>query len=195
MPLRASLLICFLFTAVALAQPSNPQRDFKTMVWNNSHVVAYEKQGRNLTVTMEMIADQSDDRKAPRWQEHDFAAMRIDLNNNLLLDRNLDVVIGQAGLTDRICTSFLLSVSSTTPCGAFRSRASLKVSFASSPFHDAAHPVFRFSIPLDELGQHSKVIGFNFYFHSKGGGFAFYPAASNIGNSFKETIALNLDQL
>ena len=75
------------------------------------------------------------------------------------------------------------------------SRGSLKISFARSPFHDTAHPISEYSIPIRELRRHSDTVGFIFKFHSGRSGFVFYPAGASLKNTFTETMTLNLVDL
>lgn len=186
-----ALVLTISLSAAAQAE----RREFKTLVWNNSHVVSYEKRGERLVITMEMIGDFEDNRTSQKWQERDFTSIRIDLNNNRTLDKDLDVSFGQVSATDRLCAQYLREEWASSVCGRLRSRGSLKVSFDRSPFHDTAHPIFEYSIPIDELRKHSDTVGFIFKFHSPPGGFVFYPAGASMKNTFKDTITLNLDQL
>jgi hypothetical protein len=192
---NVTLVLALILAAVSLGTAQNGPREFKTLVWNNSHVVSYEKRGTQLAITMEMISDFTNDRKAARFQEMDFAYFRVDLNNNNLVDRRIDIAFGQRAHTDIICTQYLHERAASSVCGALPSRATLKISFAKSPFFDTAHPIFEFSVPINELKVHSNSIGFEFMFHSAGNGFTFYPATASVYNSFKETLTLNLDTL
>jgi hypothetical protein len=191
-------LVCAFALTLAVISGAAAQaerREFKTLIWNNSHVVSYEKRGTRLVIRMEMIGDFTEDRKPARYQEMDFASFRVDLNNNNQVDRRLDIAFGQRSSTDILCTQYLHDRVSSSGCGALPSRAGLKISFAKSPFFDTAHPVFEFSVPISELERHSKTIGFEFLFHSKGAGFTFYPATASVYKSFKETLKLDLGQL
>jgi len=183
----------FAIGASTLAQSAN--REFRTLVQNNSHVVSYEKQGEDLVLTMEMIADYTEDRKAPRYQDQDIASFKIDINNNGTVNRMIDVAFGPRALTDTICTQYLLSLTAATSCRGLRSRALFSIHFERSAFHDTPHPLFRYTIPTRELAAYSKTIGLQFVFHSKGKGFTFYPDGASLDHSFKETLSLNLDEL
>ena len=192
---RLPLLLILVLAADSLGAAQTAPREFKTLVWNNSHVVSYEKRGTRLAITMEMIADFEEDRTSQKWTERDFTSMRIDLNNNGSLDKDLDVAFGQASVTDRFCPQFLREEWASSTCGRLASRGSLKISFGRSPFHDTAHPIFEYSIPIAELSKHSDTVGFTFKFHSGRSGFVFYPAGASLKNTFTETITLNLANL
>lgn len=179
--------------SLGVAQPVN--REFKTLVWNNSHIVSYEKRGTRLVITMEMIADFEKDRTSEKWSEWDFTSVRIDLNNNGALDKDLDVAFGQVSGTNRFCSQYLREEWASSTCGRLASRGSLKISFERSPFHDTAHPIFEYLIPIDELRKHSDTVGFIFKFHSGRRGFVFYPAGASLKNEFTGTIPLNLAEL
>lgn len=187
------LMLVFAMTTVCTAQVA--PREFKTLVWNNSHVVSYEKRGTRLTITMEMIADFEEDRTSQKWAERDFTSVRIDLNNNGSLDKDLDIAFGQTTGTDRLCTQYLREEWTSSTCGRLASRTSLKISFDQSPFHNTAHPIFEYSIPISELTRHSDTVGFLFKFHSGRKGFVFYPAGASLKNTFTETITLDLANL
>ena len=192
---KAVLVLTVVLGAVSLGIAQPVVREFKTLVWNNSHVVSYEKRGSNLAITMEMIADFDDDRTNQKWTERDFTSVRIDMNNNGSLDKDLDIAFGVTTGTGRLCPQYLREEWASSVCGGLASRGSLKMSFSRSPFHDTAHPIFEYSVPISELRTHSETVGFIFKFHSGRRGFVFYPAGASLKNTFTEKITLNLANL
>jgi hypothetical protein len=192
---KGVFVLALLLAAAPLIAAQPATREFKTLVWNNSHVVSYEKRGDRLVISMEMIADFQEDRTSLDWQERDFTSIRIDANNNGELDRDLDIAFGQASGTDFICPQFLRDDWASSGCGVLSSKGSIKIGFDASPFQETAHPIFQYSLPLEELSRHSDTVGLVFKFHSGSTPYVFYPSGASLRNSFKKTISLDLNKL
>lgn len=191
---RSIVIVVWIFVLSLSVSAQLTNSEFKTLVWNNSHVVSYEIGERNVILRLEAIADYTYDRDpAVGFGKRDFVSIRVDVNNNNLIDERVDLAFGIRSNSSLICPQFLYDARSSSICGQQRSGGKLKISFAESPFQAMQHPIFEFTIPKSELTGHSKTIGLVFRFHSAGLGFTDYPAESRSRRSFDKTLQLAID--
>lgn len=167
--------------------------DSKTLVQNNSHVVTFEIRGKRAVFTMEAIADFTNDRDPEQnWTNFDFAGIRVDANDNSVIDERIDLAFGTRAKTDLFCPQFLYRELSSSGCGQQHSAGRVKVMFDRSDFQETPHPIHVYSIPISELTTAGRTIGLVFRFHAAGSGYTHYPQENPRQYSFKETIKLVL---
>jgi len=127
------LVSCLVLNLCVSAQLVNSE--FKTLVWNNSHVVSYEIGERNVIFRLEAIADYTDDSEsAVNFDKRDFVSIRVDANNNNRIDKRMDLAFGIRSGSSRFCPQFLYDAVSSSACGQQRSEGRLKITFGESPF-------------------------------------------------------------
>ena len=99
-------------------------------------------------------------------------SIRVDVNQNSVIDKNVDKLYGETGNTNEICAAYLIDASATTACGGAPSSASL----TRKDFN------FTYTIPIDELRSSSKnsSISVNFAFWSSTNGFKYFPENSTV---------------
>ncbi|MEQ1762214.1 MAG: hypothetical protein ABL984_03610 [Pyrinomonadaceae bacterium] len=190
---RSIVILIFVFVLNLCVSAQLTNSEFKTLVWNNSHVVSYEIGERNVILRLEAIADYTDDSDpAVNFGKRDFVSIRVDVNNNNQIDERVDLAFGIRSNSSLFCPQFLYDERSSSACCQQRSGGGLKISFDESPFHATQHPIFEFTIPKSELTGHSTTVGLVFRFHSAGAGFAHYPAESRSPLNFEKTLPLTV---
>lgn len=182
-------LFCIVFPTVANAQPEKPEK--RVALSNAKHYVSYEVSGDDVIITMESIADFTDDRVGVA-DRPDKMAFDIDVNQNGIVDKDVDFGFAMKGDDTGICPHFMVSENSTRPCGSLRSKARVETLFEASPREPKPHPVFRYIISKAELlrGGDTLHAVFRFYHHV---GLPYsYPQPKNLKEnySFAETLKL-----
>ena len=186
-----SIVFCICASGIALAQPQVSET--RTLISDTSHVVTMEIRGKDAVFIMESINDLTNDRDMEEpWTKVDFAGMRIDANNNNLIEKRVDFAFGLRQKTDVICPQLIYSETASSGCGQLRTTGKAKVEFKKTANQDKPHPVYEFIIPVSELTRESRTIGFVFRFHSANSGFSSYPASiPGKQQSFDETIKVD----
>ncbi|HEX6126707.1 MAG TPA: hypothetical protein VFZ23_15150 [Pyrinomonadaceae bacterium] len=161
-----------------------------------NHIVTASKKGASIVFTMEAIADFTEDRDSSRslgtgW---DYAGIRVDINNNNVVDRGVDVAFGLRQKTNIFCAQYLIQENASSGCGGLRSKGKARVGFMSTISQATPHPVHVYEIPLAELARGGGKIGLTFVFSDASTGRSYYPSRRN-PRSFNETIQLDLSEL
>lgn len=186
------LLAAALLVGNSFAQDGRELRVLDT----EKHIVTVLKKESSVIFTMEAIADFTEDRDSskPLGVGWDFAGIRVDINNNNVIDRNVDVAFGTRQKTNSFCSQYLYSEKASTFCGSLRSKGKVLVEFKSTPLQATPHPVYVYEIPLAELAGGGGKIGLTFRFSDPPTGQSFYPSRRR-PLSFDETIQLDLSEL
>ncbi len=181
-----------LFAASSFGQESQERR----LVDTGEHVVTVAMKGSFVVIRMEAISDFTKDRdnSKPLGFGWDFAGIRVDVNNNNVVDENLDVAFGIRQKTMKFCSQYLIHENASTPCGGFRSRGKVLIEFVSTELQRVPHPVFVYEIPLADLDHEGGSIGLTFDFSDPSSGRVSYPD-NRRPRSFSQTIPLNLSEL
>jgi hypothetical protein len=180
---------------VADAAPVRPAP--REVARDDRNLVTVLPSSDRVTFTLEALGDLSNN-LAGEYPGKDFAGIRVDVNGNGRVDSRVDVAYGIAGgTTNRICTQYLLSETSSTGCGGLPSQARLNIGFRATAAGTAAHPVWQFSIPRSELVSAGRTAHLTFWFHSAGDGYSSFPAGPSGQRpmSFTETVQLDLNTL
>ena len=181
-PLRSRL--------AATAIPSFSQQ--RVLVRNADHLAALRPSGDRVILTLEALGDTTDN-LGGNFPRTDFVSIRVDVNQNGRIDPNIDVVYGiQGGTRDKLCTQYMLSATSSTGCGGFRSAATLQAAFKKTAAGSRPHPVWEFSIPRREIGSDGNYAHLMLSFHQAGKGYTHYPAAAGAGTSFAKVYKVSL---
>jgi len=185
----------FIFLALTLLVAASPaQVPGRRLVDTERHVVTASRQGDMIVFTMEAIADFTDDHddSKPLGTGWDYAGIRVDVNDNNIVDKGTDIAFGIRQKTSLLCSQYLLNENASTLCGGLHSAGNLKAEFRSTELQLKPHPVFTFEIPIDELGGGK--IGLVFYLSDPVDGRFTYPN-SRCPLSFDETIRLDLSKI
>ena len=182
------VLLFGIFTMTGLGQ--------RTLVETENHVVTVSKRGEMIVFTMEALNDFTNDRDSSRpvgmgW---DFGSIRVDLNNNKVVDKQVDVAFGTRQKTDRFCPQFLIGVDASTPCNGLRSFGKVRVEFTATDRQPTPHAVTTYEIPIGELMRFGGKIGLAFTFYDASARMDYFPTSRN-PRSFQETIQLDLSGL
>jgi hypothetical protein len=171
------------------------QNEDRILLDTENHVVNVSVKGESVLFTMEAIADFTEDRDdtPPLGFGWDFAGIRIDINNNNLIDNEIDLGFGTRQKTTLFCSQYLIHQNASSGCSVQRSKGSVRVEFKGTRYQELPHPVYIYSIPRSELSRFGGKIGLVFQFYDPETGKASYP--SNRADYFKETIPLNLTTL
>lgn len=159
---------CFCTATTAQAQKE------KTIISNEKHFISYKVDGANVIFTIEAIYDLTNDLQG-KFPDTDFFSIKVDVNRNGQIDKDLDVGYSVIGRKTQICTIYLLSEYATSICGELKSPATLKISFEGSKNQDKPHPIFVFTIPKSELNQGGNKVDLIFTCFSSGKGYTYYP--------------------
>lgn len=186
------LIAVALFTGSSLAQDGGERKILET----EDHVVRVAKKGEAIVFVMEAVTDFTHDRdnSKPLGMGWDFAGIRIDINNNNLVDANTDVAFGTRQKTNIFCAQYLIRVNASTGCGMLRSKGSVRVEFMPTDLQANPHPVHIYEIPLSDLTTGGGKIGLAFTFSDASRGMFYFPNRRR-PLDFKETIQLDLSEL
>lgn len=192
MRLILALCVGFLVASTVSGQGNRKQRLLET----EKHVVDVELIGDDVVFRMEAITDLTNDRDStkPLGAGWDYAGMRIDINNNNLVDEKIDIAFGTRQKTHIFCPQYIINEGASTGCGVLPSKGRVKVDFVSSSLQKEPHPVFIYRIPLSEIKSEGGKIGLVFRFSDPNTGRSVYPSSRHF-LSFKETIQLELSEL
>jgi hypothetical protein len=83
------------------------------------HIVLVSLKGNAVVFTMEAITDFTEDRDytKPLGIGQDYAGIRVDINNNNVVDRSIDVAFGIRQNTNIFCPQFLFHEYASSACG------------------------------------------------------------------------------
>jgi len=164
----------------------------RVLVRNADHLAALKPSGDRVILTLEALGDTTDN-LGGNFPKTDFVSVRVDVNQNGRIDPNIDVAYGiQGGTRDRLCTQYLLSATSSTGCGGFRSAATLQAAFKKTANSSRAHPVWEFSIPVREIGSDGNYAHLTLSFHEAGKGYTHYPTDPGVSTSFAKVYKVSL---
>ena len=160
------------------------------------HIVTVSKKGTSVIFTMEAVADFTEDRDSSRqhgmgW---DYAGIRVDINNNNVIDKKVDVAYGTRQKSNIFCPQYLIQENASSYCGELASKGTLRVEFKSTGSQARPHPVHTYEIPLAELAPGGGKIGLVFHFSDASTGRSFYPDKRR-PFAFVETVRLDLSEL
>ena len=183
-PLRSRL--------VATPAPTPSPSQQRVLVRNSDHLAALRPSGDRVILTLEALSDTTDN-LGGNFPKTDFVSIRVDVNQNGKIDPNIDVAYGiQGGTRDKLCTQYMLSATSYTGCGGFRSGATLKAAFKNTPNSSRPHPVWEFSIPTREIGSDGNYAHLTLSFHQANKGYTHYPTAAGVSTSFAKVYKVSL---
>lgn len=177
--------------------PAQVRKESKrVLLETENHIVTVSVKGESVVFKMEAITDFTMDRDStkPLGLGWDYAGIRIDLNNNNVIDYGIDVAFGTLQKTNIFCPQYIIRENASTTCGALRSKGSVKVGFEATGFQKRPHPIYEYAIPIAELNGYGGKIGLVFKFGEPRAGTAFYPSRGK-PFSFDETIQLDLAEL
>ena len=188
--------ILVLLAIVVFAEISIGQSEDRRLLETERHIVTVRAKGDSVVFTMEAIADFVEDRdnSKPLGTGWDFAGIRVDVNNNNVIDNGIDLAFGTRQKTNIFCSQYLISESANSMCGGYRSKGSVRVDFASTQLQEKPHPVLVYEIPVSDLGRGGGKIGLVFTFADPNQGMISYPSMKR-SRSFAETIQLDLSEL
>lgn len=192
--MRMILVLCIglLVASTVFGQGNRTQR----LVETEKHVVDVELIDGEVVFRMEAITDLTNDRDStkPLGTGWDYAGIRVDINNNNVVDERIDIAFGTRQKSNIFCTQYLISEQASSGCGVLPSKGRVKVDFVSSSLQKEPHPVFIYRIPVRELNGEGGKIGLVFRFADPKTGRKVYPSIES-SFSFKETIQLDLSEL
>ncbi len=166
------------------------------IVANKSHYITAVRNGNSISFTLEATTDHTNNLQG-KYPQLDFASISVDVNQNGRIDNgNVDVAYGiRNGSYNQICTQYLLTENSSTACGGFKSRATLKVGFSPTTNSSRPHPVWVFSIPTSELSsRNNNLAHLTFRIHQAGSGYTRYPEVAS-STKFSSVVKINLQTL
>jgi hypothetical protein len=191
MKVSLSFIVCLLLVGSVIGQSDRGRRLLDTP----NHVVTAYIAGNDVVFVMEAVSDLTQDRNdMPLGKGWDYAGIRVDINNNNVVDEMVDIAFGTRQKTNIFCGQYLISEVASTGCGGYRSKGRVKIDFSATPIQSAPHPVYVYRIPLSELNAGGGKIGLVFRFGEPTEGRSFYPSARR-ALSFHETIQLDLSEL
>lgn len=157
------------------------------LVDNNKHYVYVDGDGKVLTITMEAVSDFTNN-LVGKFPQVDFASFDLDFNNNGTLDTLIDVSFGSytKNHISYLCAQKLHTATSSTPCGAFKSKGSYNEAFITTKKQSRFHPVYTYKIPYEELSEKQILASFRFEIYSAGRGYTRYP--NQRGESFSANL-------
>ena len=183
-PLRSRLV-----ATQAPAPALSPQR---VLVHDSDHLATLRPSGDRVILTLEALTDTTDN-LGGNFPKTDFVSIRVDVNQNGRIDPNIDVAYGiQGGTRDKLCAQYMLSATSYTGCGGFRSGATLQAGFKKTANSSSPHPVWEFSIPTREIGSDGNYAHLTLSFHQAGKGYTHYPTAAGVSTSFAKVYKVSL---
>jgi hypothetical protein len=164
----------------------------RVLVRNSDHLAMLKPAGDRVILTLEALSDAIDN-LGGNFPKTDFVTVRVDVNQNGRVDPNVDVAFGiQGGTRDKLCTQYMLSGTSFTGCGGFRSGATLAAAFKKTANSATPHPVWEFSIPAREIGSDGNYAHLTISFHQAGKGYTHYPSAAGVSTSFAKVYKVSL---
>lgn len=192
MKLFLAMVVAAVLAGSSFAQVARERRLLDT----DQHIVTVSRKGNSVVFRMEAINDFTEDRDSslPLGRGWDHAGIRVDINNNNVIDRNVDVAFGVRQKTNIFCPQYLIHENASTGCGGLRSKGKLLIEFTSTALESNPHPVFTYEIPLAELKRGGGTIGLVFHFSDPPTGRRSYPNRRR-PRSFEETIQLDLSEL
>lgn len=167
------------------------------VVSNQNHYISYETTADddgNVVFNMEAVSDFTDEMTG-KFPKSDFFSIAVDANRNGAIDQNIDFSYGKRNERAGICVNYLIDQSSSRPCGTFKSKAYLEISFRATKAQPKEHPVYRFTIPKSELKPAAGgAVHLVFSCYSAKAGYTNYPAfdRKQFSRSFSETIKIEL---
>jgi opacity protein-like surface antigen len=186
------VLLSAAFFSSAAGQSSAQE---KVLIDNAQHYVGYRVDGRNVILTVELIADFTDNTRGD-FPNIDFTGFAVDVDQNGAVSGGSDTYYGLTGkpfwqkrdwdkdpFVTGICTNFLLDGTRSTGCGGFKSNAALDFGFRATNKQAEKHPVFIFTIPRAELSADGKSAHLRLHVYSAGKGSTYYPAKAT-GESY-----------
>lgn len=164
----------------------------RVLVRNSDHLVMLRPAGDRVILTLEALNDPMDN-LGGNFPKIDFVAIRVDVNQNGKVDPKVDVAYGiQGGTRDKLCAQYMLSGTSYTGCGGFRSGATLAAAFKKTANSSKPHPVWVFSIPAREIGSDGNYAHLTISFHQANKGYTHYPSAAGVSTSFAKVYKVSL---
>jgi hypothetical protein len=165
----------------------------KIIVLNQNHYISYQVIDENVIFNLETINDFTDEMTG-KFPKSDFFSIEVDVNQNGVIDRNIDTLYGLISKQIGICTGYLFDETASSPCGEFKSKAFLELSFRGTLREQKPHPVFRFTISKNELNQSGNVAHLVFTCYSAKRGYTSYPAVDKTKtfHSLSNTIKIQL---
>lgn len=167
------------------------------VVSNQNHYISYETTADDKIVVfnMEATGDFTDE-MIGKFPQGDFFSITVDANQNGAIDRNIDFSYGKRNERAGICVNYLINQNSSRPCGTFKSKAYLEISFRATKAQPKEHPVYRFTIPKGELKAATAggAVHLVFTCYSANVGYTNYPAfdRKQFYLSLSETINIEL---
>jgi len=172
--------------------PSASLSPGRALVRNSDHLAMLKPAGDRVVLTLEALRD-SVDNLGGNFPKTDFVTVRVDVNQNGRVDPKVDVAYGiQGGTRDKLCAQYMLSATSSTGCGGFRSGATLAAAFKKTANSSRPHPVWEFSIPAREIGSDGNYAHLTISFHQAGKGYTHYPSAPGVSTSFAKVYKVSL---
>jgi hypothetical protein len=162
------IFILFIFVITANAQ------DEKVIVKNKNHFISYQVVGDKVIFTMEAVNDFSND-IGGKFPNVDFFQIRIDVNRNGQIDKNVDTSYGSITGAPSICTQYLIDEIKSSVCGKLSSEATLRIGFGKTKNQKKKHPFYIFTIPKKELNQGGDKADLFFSIYTAGDGYTNYP--------------------
>jgi len=173
----------------------NKEADFEPGVFDNSEetliendliLVRLQENQEQVKLIIEDLLNTSDDRDAepPLF---DYFSLKVDANNNNLIDSNIDKLYG-IGNNGANCMSFIITQFSITGCTE-EEGYSYEASFESSSKSSEEHIIYELVINKENLSNNSGTVGLVFILNGQDSGGAI---PSNPTRPFRETIELKL---
>ena len=180
---------------VLVLMPAVAWADGVTLAKSDRMVVTAEIVGDDAVIVMESIADTTNN-LAGKFPAVDFSGIRVDVNQNGRVDEKVDIAYGiSGGSKDKICTQYLLTETSSTGCGGFRSKATLKAEFKNTKYAANAHPVWTYTIPKKELTNNGSFAHLTFKIYEAGRGYTQLPRPTRTTQSFSKVTTLNFSRV
>ena len=135
---------------------------------SNDYKARYELKNNNLVIYV--------------FGKESFPRIDIDVNQNKIIDAGYDRAYGiKGGTINGICTSFIMSATSFTPCGGAPSRASL----------DFLDNEYSFILPLSELksGPKTNSVSFQIAIYTRESNWIYFPEATGLDFTKVYTVA------
>lgn len=162
------------------------------LVSNSDFLAVAKPSGPRMILALEALSDGTNN-LGGKFPKTDFVSIRVDVNQNGKIDPKVDVIYGIRGSTkDQLCAQYMLSATSNTGCGAFKSGATLKVDFKATKAKSTPHPVWVFSIPNKELSRDGKYAHLKISFYRAGKGYTYFPQTGSSRMPFAKVSKISL---
>jgi hypothetical protein len=158
------------------------------IISDKSYHISKDIMGKFTEFSFEFISDYENNLEG-EYPNLDFVTIWVDVNANSKLDSKIDRYYGQA--KNNACVGFLLTSSSSQPCGSFDSEAKVFHYFIKTEVNPMPHPVIKFLIPTSELITSNDGVYVVFTIHSSGNVTSYYPSKSAV-ETFSSTYKVRL---